>query len=60
MNIEIRLRKKLKNYQSPEIVMIKLDNEISLALESDPPIQDGESVNLINMKVQNPYKIEMG
>jgi len=30
-------------YCAPQIEQIKLDNEISLALESDPPIVPGET-----------------
>ena len=36
-----------KNYQEPEIKLIKLDNEISLQLESAvPPYGPGESYNM--------------
>jgi hypothetical protein len=34
---------KKKIYSQPECIVIKLDNEISLALESDPPNPDNES-----------------
>lgn len=34
-------------YFSPKITRIRLDNEISLVMESDPPVGDGETVNLI-------------
>jgi len=34
-----------KEYSSPQIIRVKLDNEISLALESDPPTY--ESINKI-------------
>jgi len=33
-------------YNSPEIVCVKLDNEISLALESAPPFGPGEEASL--------------
>ena len=45
-------------YQSPAIETIKLDKEISLLLESDPPEQDRE-LSLIapeNLN-NNPYKM---
>ncbi len=35
-----------KNYQEPEIKLIKLDNEISLQLHSAPPDGPGESQNM--------------
>lgn len=35
------------NYKSPEITMVKLDNEISLSMESDPAIGPDESLNNI-------------
>lgn len=31
-----------RNYITPEVAIIKLDNEISLALASDPPAGPGE------------------
>jgi len=37
------LKNNRKLYLSPEITSIKLDNEISLALESAPPKGPGES-----------------
>jgi len=32
-------------YNTPQIELIKLDNEISLALESDPPFLPGEEIS---------------
>jgi len=32
-------------YSQPEITCVKLDNEISLALESDPPFGPNEVMN---------------
>lgn len=32
-----------REYQSPQIELIRLDNEISLALESDPPTYESEN-----------------
>lgn len=47
MNI-IKMIKTKRAYVSPEIVKIKLDNEISLVLASgDPPIAPGEGKNNI-------------
>jgi hypothetical protein len=42
-NIEKIAEKRM--YNSPEIELIKLDNEISLALESYPPVGPDESKN---------------
>lgn len=39
---ELKENKQL--YITPEITCVKLDNEISLALESDPPFLPGEEV----------------
>jgi hypothetical protein len=41
-----------KKYIKPRIEWIPLDNEISLALESSPPIGPSETFN----SVQNPFK----
>ena len=32
-----------KEYSSPQITRVKLDNEISLALESDPPTYESSN-----------------
>jgi hypothetical protein len=45
-----------KKYISPRIEWIPLDNEISLALESDPPAGPSETLN----SVQTPFKQESG
>ena len=45
-----------KKYITPRIVWIPLDNEISLALESTPPIGPSETLN----SIQNPFKEELG
>jgi hypothetical protein len=39
-----------KIYLQPEIIRVNLDNEISLALQSEPPLGPGESIgsNLSN------------
>lgn len=40
-------------YNRPEIVCVELDYEISLALESTPPIGPDEGIGYIQ---QNPFK----
>lgn len=45
-----------KKYISPVIELIILDNEISLALESNPPAGPNESVN---SNMNNPFKQEV-
>jgi hypothetical protein len=45
-----------KIYTAPAIEIILLDNEISLALESSPPVGPSESFN----SVQTPFKQETG
>jgi hypothetical protein len=45
-----------KKYISPRIEWIPLDNEISLALESSPPVGPSETFN----SVQPPFKEESG
>jgi hypothetical protein len=45
-----------KKYTAPAIEIIFLDNEISLALESSPPVGPSESFN----SVQTPFKQETG
>ena len=48
-----------KEYNSPEIKQIRLDNEISLQLESYPPIGPGEgySSNTPEFINSDPFKI---
>jgi len=45
-----------KIYIKPRIEWIPLDNEISLALESSPPVGPGETLN----SIQSPFKQEIG
>ena len=45
-----------KKYNTPQLQLIELDNEISLALESNPPIGPGETLN----SIQSPFKEETG
>ena len=46
----------MKKYTLPAIEVIVLDNEISLALESAPPVGPSETLN----SVQSPFKEETG
>ena len=52
---KITLMEKQK-YITPRIEWIPLDNEISLALESNPPVGPEEVLN----SIQSPYKQETG
>jgi len=45
-----------KKYITPRIEWIPLDNEISLALESNPPAGPSETRNVI----QAPFRVETG
>jgi hypothetical protein len=47
---------KKQMYNSPAIVCVELDNEISLALESSPPLGPDETLS----SVQNPFKENIG
>ncbi len=48
---------KKQEYFPPIITCIRLDNEISLALESDPPFPEGETRNNIpGCITDDPYK----
>lgn len=45
-----------KTYNSPDIIRIILDHQISLAMESEPPLGPEESKNFIIEKTNiNPY-----
>lgn len=49
-----------KKYLAPEIKMIEIDNEISLALESTPPDGPGEvsqSLDFQNNPVDSVFKV---
>ena len=54
MKIE-NLNKK-KEYVSPELRCIKIDKEISLQMESDPPPGDDEITYYNQANVNDPYK----
>ena len=45
-----------KKYITPRIEWIPLDNEISLALQSAPPVGPSETLN----SIQSPFKQEVG
>jgi hypothetical protein len=48
-------------YIAPQIEQIKLDNEISLALESTPPFGPGESISKAPEYFNNdPFKNNVG
>ena len=50
-----------KTYRTPHIKQIKLDNEISLALESEPPTGPGESSLMTPEYFNNdPFKTNLG
>ena len=50
-----------KAYRKPQIERIKLDNEISLALESSPPTGPGESLSKAPEYFNNdPFKTNIG
>jgi hypothetical protein len=50
-----------RNYNAPVIEKIKLDNEISLALESAPPAGPGEGLGKAPEYFNNdPFKTNMG
>ena len=44
----IEIKSVKKTYNSPEIIYIELDNEISLALESIPPEGPGEGATWVS------------
>jgi hypothetical protein len=44
-----------KQYIEPEIEHIELDNEISLALQSEPPLGPGEEAGL-QSHVKDPFQ----
>jgi len=43
-------------YNNPEIFCIKLDNEISLTLDSTPPEGPGETGQSMQINEMNPFK----
>jgi hypothetical protein len=60
MKIQTELSMKRK-YSLPQIEQIKLDNEISLALESDAPTGPGDE-QIVNVKCfnNNPFDKNLG
>jgi hypothetical protein len=56
MNIQIENKQK-RMYNAPQIGRIKLDNEISLALESEPPTYESSSlIKAPEYFNNNPFK----
>jgi hypothetical protein len=53
-----------KKYESPRIEIISLDNEISLALASEPPVGPGEPGFVRSLAPEyfnnNPFHTNMG
>jgi hypothetical protein len=45
-----------KKYIAPQVELITIDNEISLALESAPPAGPSETLN----SIQSPFKKDIG
>lgn len=43
-----------RRYIHPDVICVSLDNEISLALESNPPDGPGETMNFIPAMDSNP------
>jgi hypothetical protein len=60
MNIQIENNQK-RRYNSPQIERIKLDNEISLALESSPPVFElTKASNAPEYFNNDPFKTNIG
>lgn len=54
------MEKKKQLYFPPAINIVRLDNEISLALESNPPGGDGETKNLYFERNNNdPFNAQL-
>ena len=50
-----------KIYETPQVELIKLDHEISLSLESVPPVGPGENAYLTPEYFNNePYQTSIG
>ena len=49
-----------RTYISPQIEKIKLDNDISLALESTPPLGPGETSQAPEYFNNDPFKTNLG
>jgi len=51
-----------RSYNPPKIEQVKLDNEISMVLESTPPTGPGDETSLLGFGYYNndPYKINLG
>jgi hypothetical protein len=57
-NTEKNIEKRM--YYCPEIVCVKLDNEISLALESNPPEGPGEGSLAPKYMNNDPFRTNLG
>ena len=51
--------KQIREYVKPEIGIIKIDNEVSLSLESNPPIGPDEKLLISEQNIADPYKQSM-
>jgi hypothetical protein len=53
-----------RTYNSPKLECVKLDNEISLVLQSAPPAGPGESIRFVNNTPDflnnDPFKTNIG
>lgn len=58
----MNIYKEKKEYIAPEVICIKLDNEISLVMESDPNPsgEPGWGAQNQNGLVADPFKNQMG
>jgi hypothetical protein len=55
----IEIKKEKRTYNSPKIDRIRLDNEISLALESAPPSDEGQNITPEYFN-NDPFKSNLG
>lgn len=55
MKTKRKKNKQIREYVKPEIEIIKIDNEISLSLDSNPPIGPDEKL-FISGSHTDPYK----
>jgi hypothetical protein len=58
MNTDLYKTEK-REYTTPAIVVVGLDNEISLQLESDPPVPGNEGISAVpEFFDQNPFNVK--
>jgi hypothetical protein len=48
---------KKRIYKKPELRSVKIDNQISMVMMSEPPIGPNESISVKQTTIANPYKI---